>query len=159
MQKPEVDPSTLEEAIRLTKRIYRLHETGQPYASEVLLLSKLTTIEVTTSDACGAFGSISEEEWALGLLLQAIPFPEQLTRDDMIDMIARVCDGSDPEWACWYIDCVAHATGCPDVSDIIYYPGRYFGDDAHENVKASEIVDAAMKHPRRVLVTPPPASE
>jgi hypothetical protein len=99
----------------------------------------------------GAFGSISSDDWAHDLVLLSSPLPDDLSRDDLIEMIRRVCDVVGAEWLQhWYIRCLERATGCPDIIDIL--------DSAQERTP-EEMLDVAMRSRRRVLVTPPPGGE
>ena len=157
MRVPVFDPSALQEALDLAAEIYRRHEAGQPYAEEIQRLSATTGQELTKNDVHGAFGSIASDDWARDLLLLSSPMPDDLSREELVEMLERILAVADPEWLQhWCIRCVEHATGCPDLIEIIYYPQDYFGDDEHDDMAPAEILDVAMKGPRRVLVTPPP---
>jgi hypothetical protein len=157
VREPAFDEVPLRDALRLSEDIYRLHEAGQQYVDELRLLAGVTGQDLTKVDVCGAFGSINSDDWARDLLLASAPLPTDLSRDQLVEMIERVIAVADPNWLThWWLRCVENATGCPDVIEIIYHTDEHFGDDEHDDLTATEILDAALNAPRRVLITPPP---
>ena len=98
MRRPALDPAKLEEALRLAAEIYRLHEARQSYGQEMRLLSAATGQKLSKNDIHGAFGSIASEDWAHDLTLSSVPAPDDLSREELIEMIERVCDVADSDW-------------------------------------------------------------
>jgi hypothetical protein len=159
MRMPALDDQRRTQAIHLAAQIYTLHEAGRPYDDQMRALSLLTGQSVTRPDVGGAFGSMSPEDWAQDLLLLSAPPPSDLEDHELVEMVAHICAADTPEWLQhWFLRCVEHATGCDEVTDIIYYPRDVFGDDAHDELTPAEIVAEAKKRRRRVLVTPAPKS-
>lgn len=151
MLEPRLNETLLQEALRLAAQIYRLHEAGLPYGEQVASLSAVTGQDVTRTDVHAAFGSMSAEDWAHDLVCLSSPMPESLSRDDLIEMIRRVCDVHDAEWLQnWYIRCLENATGCPSIIDIL---------DSPEELTPEEALDEALRSKMRILVTPPPEEE
>jgi hypothetical protein len=159
MRVPEVDEGRRAQATGVAAQIFALHQSGQPYDELMQTLSSLTGQSVTSADVDGAFGSMSSEDWANDLLLLSAPLPSDLADHELVEMVTHICAADTPEWVQhWMLRCVEHATGCDELTDIIYYPRDVFGDAAHDDLTPAAIVAEAKKRRRRVVVTPPPQS-
>lgn len=69
-----------------------------------------------------------------------------ITRAELIELAHRVmeAEGSEPELAFW-LGMLALNLPDPQISDLIYYPGEYFGDgDDSREMTAEEVVDTAL---------------
>jgi len=154
---PTLDDHRRARAIDLAAQIYALHEAGRSYHEQMQALSNVTGQSVSSADVDGAFGCMSAEDWAQDLLLLSVSVPSDLRDEELVEMVGHICAVDTPEWLQqWMLRCVERATGCDEVSDIIYYPRDVFGDSAHDELTPAEIVAEAKKRRRRVLVTPPP---
>jgi hypothetical protein len=150
----------LAEAKALAVEIYRRREAGGEYHEQLARLAELTDEPLTEADACGAFGSVTPETWARGLLLMGSPCPSDLSDAELVELIRAICECQGEDWqTTWWLRCVETSTGCAEVSDLIFYPREVLGpEDDREELTPEEILAEAKRRPRRVLVTPPPGA-
>ena len=151
----------LSAALALARTIYALHESGRPYTSELQRLSELTGQQLGTQDVCGAFGSVSEETWARGLLAEHTTYPTDLTQEELRLLLTLVLNAEGEEWQDQHwLECLERGTGCENLTDLIYYPEEYFGENAPDHdLSVDEILNELLVPTRRkrILLTPPPS--
>lgn len=140
---PSFDPR-LGPAIALAERLYQLHEAGQDYSSERAELCDLVEKPVSALDVDAAFGSIDPVTFARGLLPAAIP--NDLTADEMLEMIQRICTARGTEFQIGYwLRCLVANTGDDRISDLIFWPDEYFGDgNRARQMSPKEILETAL---------------
>jgi hypothetical protein len=151
LENPFGDELALEKAITLARELYRLHERGQDYASPLETLSTLAGKTITNNDVQGAFGSVDAETFARDVLLNRLPIPTDLSYDEMLEMIRRICkvEGSEFQIGYW-LSCLKANTHNGRISELIYWPGEYFGDGDHSReLSPKEILDAALAAGRK----------
>jgi len=161
--KPPIDEIRLADVVAIVKIVYRRHERGLSYESELAQLNELTGKQLGYRDICGAFGSVNEETYAHDVLSDTIAYPNDLSQAELLTLLELVMNAEGEDWQYQYwLDLVELNTGCANLSDLIFYPEEYFGPDAPDHdLSAEEILaEATSNHPRRlkpVLRTPPPA--
>jgi hypothetical protein len=151
LENPFGDELALEKAITLARDLYRLHERGLDYNSPLETLSALAGKDLSKSDVRGAFGSVDPETFARDVLLARRPLPTDLSYDEMLELIRRICkvEGSEFQIGYW-LSCLEANTRDGRISDLIYWPGEYFGDgDDSRELSPKEILDAALAAGRK----------
>jgi hypothetical protein len=151
LENPFGDELALEKAITLARELYRLHERGQDSTSPLETLSTLAGKQLTGSDVRGAFGSVDAETFARDSLLNRMPIPTDLSYDEMLEMVRRICkvEGSEFQIGYW-LTCLEANTHNGRISELIYWPGEYFGDGDHSReLSPKEILDAALAAGRK----------
>jgi hypothetical protein len=151
LEDPFGDDLALEKAITLARELYRLHERGADYSSQLQTLSALAGKPVRKPDVDGAFGDAEPETFARDLLLDRVPIPTDLSYDEMLELVRRICnvEGSEFQIGYW-LRCLEANTGNSRISDLIYWPGEYFGEGENaRELSPKEILDAALAAGRK----------
>jgi hypothetical protein len=146
LENPFGDELALEKAITLARELYRLHERGLDCTSPLETLSALAGRELSPSDIRAGFGSLDPEAFARDVLLNRMPIPTDLSYDEMLELIRRICkvEGSEFQIGYW-LSCLKANTHNGRISELIYWPGEYFGDGDHSReLSPKEILDAAL---------------
>jgi len=144
---PTEGDARLTDAISLGREIYMLHERGADYSATVKRLSLLVEHPIADFDVEAAFGSIGPDAFARRQLIAWDQLPLDLTQQEMLEMIERVCDASGDELQIeFWLGCLRANTGDERISDMIFWPGSYFGDgnDARK-MSPSEILSTASE--------------
>jgi hypothetical protein len=155
---PDVDAAVLQEALRVARELYRSHEAGAPTAGLLEELSSICGTPLDRTALLGAFGSIDADDFATDLVVRQVATPTDLSRAELIELVSAVSDVTGTEWQTFYwLRCLEANTGGADIVSLIYYPDEVLGpDDERDELTPEEVIDEALKRPRRVLVTPPP---
>ncbi len=151
LENPFGDELALEKAITLARDLYRLQERGLDCTAPLETLSALTGKELTKSDVRAAFGSVDAETFARDVLLNRLPIPTDLSYDEMLELVRRIStvEGSEFQIGYW-LSCLKANTHNGRISDLIYWPGEYFGDGDHSReLSPKEILDAALAAGRK----------
>ena len=146
LQDPFTDKPRLQASIKLANDIYRLHEAGHDYSSELTQLSILAGQSISKFSVESAFGSISPEGFARELICDLTAIPTNLTPDEMLELIKHIITADGDTFQMWYwLQCLQVNTGDNKFSDLIYWPGEYFkdGNNARE-MSPQEILDTAL---------------
>jgi hypothetical protein len=102
-----------------------------------------TSFEVATFQ--GIYGAMEHADWVRSVLVRPVAArTEPPTRPEMIEIVARVmsAEGRESDHAFWLQILETHLH--PRASDLIYWPGRFFGDGDDSRVMTPEqVVDAA----------------
>ena len=143
---PTTGNSSLQEAIALSDQIYRLHEEGQDYSAPLRRLARIAKRPIGPYAVLAAFGSIKPITFAKKQLVDWNALPNDLTEEEMLDLIQRVCQSSGSEFQTEYwIECLRMNTGDENISDLIFWPGEYFQDgDNSRELAPSEILRTAL---------------
>jgi hypothetical protein len=149
--RPEVlnsvsDNRRLDAATAIAREIYRLHEAGGDYAPQLQEFARILGKSVPQFDVDAAFGSISPESFAEGLLMDRSRMPKDLSESEMLELIERICkaDGTESQISYW-LNCLEVNAGDDRISDLIFWPGEYFGgDDNGRELTPHEILRTAM---------------
>jgi hypothetical protein len=124
-----VAPDQLARTTRLVEQIYGLHETGQPYQHLRAELGQLVGHDVTALDVHSAFGSVTPQEFAHSILARSVTIPSDLSHSEMLELFQCLVDPSEGELrTSFWLACLRENTGNSRISDLIYWPGEYFGD-------------------------------
>jgi len=146
LQDPFADKLRLQAAIKLASDIYRLHENGQDYSSEISQLSILAGQSISKFSVDSAFGSINPEAFARELICDLKAIPTDLTPDEMLELISRIITADGNTFQMWYwLQCLKVNTGDDKFSNLIYWPGEYFKDGNNaRKMSSQEILDTAL---------------
>lgn len=147
---PITDATRLNSATELATRLYRLHEAGEDYTEKLAELSKLTGKTLTAFELSAAVGSIAPETFAAGLLVDRTQIPS-LTEAEMLELLERVCTANGTEFQVGYwLSCLEVNTGDHRISDLIFWPGEYFGDgDNSREMSPGEMLAVVLLNGRR----------
>jgi hypothetical protein len=149
---PLAGNSKLPEVKRMADRLYRMHENGVGSSQALAELSAFVGKPLTKRDLCGAFGTTDSETWAKDLVLDSPQIPTDLSYQEMLELIERVCRADGDEFqVCYWVECLKVNTGDEKISGLIYWPGEYFGDgnDSRE-LSPKAILDTALSHGKNV---------
>src|SRR5436190_24101001 len=102
LEDPFGDDLALEKAITLTRELYRLHERGADYAVPLDTLSCLVGKLINPSDITAAFVAMDPETFARDLLLNRVPVPKDLSYDEMLELVRRICNVEGSEFQIGY---------------------------------------------------------
>ena len=137
----------LVEAIALGHEIYALHEAGKDYSERLTRLGVVAGHPIHGFAVHAAFGSVKPETFAKRQLIDWNQLPADLTEAEMLEMIDRICqvDGDEFQMEYW-LACLRTSTGDQKISDLIFWPGSYFGDGNDTRMmSSSEILTTALK--------------
>jgi hypothetical protein len=131
-------------AKELAAKLYSLHEAGKDYAKELTEFGKLVGKQVSKFDVDSAFGTCDADEWVASYFPS--PVPKDLTREEMIELFSKLNEaGGTPTQQTFWIQCLEINTGDENVSDLIFWPGIYFGDgNNRRKMTAVEMLDTAL---------------
>jgi len=137
----------LNEAIALAQAIYALHEAGADYSAQLKRLCLISGHPIHILEVQSAIDSISPETFARNVLIDWNGISENINNEELLEMIDRICncDGDEFQMDYW-IECVRVNTRDENVSDLIFWPGTYFGDgDDSRSMSPSEILATALE--------------
>jgi hypothetical protein len=144
---PVRDQAKLQKLLPLAEEVFRLHEAGQGYAKELKAISCLATRIVGAYDIDVAFGCESPEDFARRLLIDWFALPNDLSEPEMLELLEAICTARGNQVCISYwVKCLEVNTGDNRLSDLIFWPGEYFGDgfDGRE-LSPSEILEIALR--------------
>ena len=137
----------LDEAIALGHDIYNLYEAGQDYSASLKRLGLIAGHPIHGFAVHDAFGSVKPEIFARRQLVAWDRLPTDITHQEMLEMIERIstAKGDQLQIQYWLV-CLAASTGDDKISDLLFWPGSYFGD-ANDATSMSpvEILATALK--------------
>lgn len=143
---PTAGDTRLIEAVALARDIYAHHEVGADYSKSLHRLGQIAGHPIHRFAVHSAFGSVKPESFAKRLLIAWDQLPLDLDRDEMLEMIENICGAKGEEFQIEYwIACLRANTGDEKLSDLIFWPGNYFGDgNQKRNMSPSEILAIAL---------------
>lgn len=123
-----VDHHKLQQLLPLTRAVFRLHESGRDYATELQQISRLLGDDVAPVDVLGAFGSTSADEFAKRLAIDWHAVPTDLSEPELLELLDAVCAcRGDETLMDYWVRCLSVNTGDDRMSDLIFWPETYFG--------------------------------
>lgn len=145
---PVRDQAKLQKLLPLAEDVFRLHEADQSYAEELKAISLLANRIVGKYDVDVAFGCGSPEDFARELLIDWLTLPNDLSEPEMLELLEAVCTArGNPVCYSYWVKCLEANTGDNQLSDLIFWPDKYFGDgfDGRER-SPSEILEIALRN-------------
>ncbi|WP_394795372.1 hypothetical protein [Armatimonas sp.] len=145
LESPSFNTELLAKVEALTDELYALHEHGKPKNEAIARLNDLIREPIDEGSVWGAFGSIDSEIWAKLIAFDWSLVPEDLTREEMLEMIRRFSDIDEFSQHYW-LECLTKNTKNPDFSNLLFWPNIYFGDEEklHIEMTAEEILETAL---------------
>jgi hypothetical protein len=137
----------LGDAVALGREIYDLYEAGQDYSETVARLGLIAGHPIHDFAVRSSFGSVKPETFARRQLVSWDNLPADVTEQEMLEMVERIdkAKGDELQLEYW-IACLRVNTGDAKISDLIFWPGSYFGDGDNARVMSpSEILVTALK--------------
>jgi hypothetical protein len=148
---PFVGNTELPEVKRMADSLYRMRQRGADCSEALGALAVFVRKPLTTRDLSGAFGSCNAETWAKDLLVDESQIPTDLSYEEMLELVGKIytADGDEFQTVYW-VRCLRVNTGDERVSDLIFWPGEYFGDgDNQRQMSPAEILDTAIASGKR----------
>ena len=144
------DQNKLSQLLPLTKMVFQLHESGREYGEELKLISRLLGRVVHRFEVLSAFGSSNADGFARRLAIDWHSFPMDLSEQELLELFDAVYEvRGTQELRDYWVRCLALNTGDAQVSDLIFWPDRYFGAkyDGKE-LSPAEMVDVVLRKRR-----------
>lgn len=143
---PQIDPAL---AARLAELAATL-DGGQRSLSEEMVeeFNALAGTDLSFSDFQGIYWAEEHIDFVRRILVaQATEADRNLTRQDLVEMFRRVLDDPcDDEYLTFVFQTVEKTYGDRQASDLVFWPGEYFGDGDHSRVLTpEEMADAVLK--------------
>ncbi|MCH8147400.1 MAG: hypothetical protein IH987_05305 [Planctomycetes bacterium] len=95
----------------------------------------------------GIYGGMEHDSWVRNVL--CMPLAEKqfdLTNDEMLEIIERLCTAAGEEHEQFFWIKLLETNLDPQISDLIYWPGEYFGDgDNSREMSPQHILETALK--------------
>ena len=136
-----------DEAVALSGRVYELYEAGQDFNSPLKKLGQIAGRPIHEFALQSAFASVSHETFAKSQLVDWDDLPDEIAEQEMLEMIELISAGKGDEFQHQYwIACLRANTGDDKISDLLFWPGSYFGDGNDARIMSpSEILTTAIK--------------
>ena len=137
----------LDEAIAVGREIYVRHEAGQDYTDSLTRLGLIAGRPIHSFAVHASFGSERPETFAKKQLISWDALPLEITEQEMLEMIERIWGAKGDEFQIGYwLACLRANTGDEKVSDLLFWPGAYFGDGNDDrDLSPSDILATALK--------------
>lgn len=123
---------------------------------ELQEFNDLAGTQIPLAEFQGIYGGMSHASWVRNVLCE--PFVDATTRptnDEALEIINRLTSGTREEWEQFFWIRVLERHLDPRVSDLIYWPGEYFGDgDNSREMSPQEILDVALESKERAIRLP-----
>lgn len=97
-------------------------------------------------DFQGLYGGQDHDTWVRQVLAEPhhrlLP---DITRAELVELTRRVREADREEFETgFYLEMLVLNIPDPQVSDLIFYPGEYFGDDVDRDLSNEQVVDVAI---------------
>lgn len=152
--RPEFQPPKLDEALvaRLAELAGKI-DGAQPgeWNDDLDEFHRLSGTDIPFEHFQGIYGGEEHEDWVRRVLLsQGTSTIPDLTRADLIAVFEKIssgqCSGAELDFALAQLQ---HNLGDPQISDLIFWPGEYFGDgDNTRELTPEEMAEAALARKR-----------
>ncbi len=109
--------------------------------------NRLSPCPRSFDDFQGIYGGEEHEAYIRRLLAtHQVPIVSSLARDEIVSAFERILDMQCPDHErCFLIEALKLNLGDSQISDLIYWPGIYFGDDDNSrNQTPAEMADTAL---------------
>lgn len=148
--RPELMPPALDETkvIRLAELAARIDgaRPGQ-WEDELAEFNRAAGTSLAFSDFQGIYGGQDHETWVRKVLAQkCLRRLPDIRRAELVELARRVmeADGAEHEIDFW-VEMLAVNIPDSQVSDLIYWPGEYFGDrDNTRDLTPEQVIDIAQ---------------
>ncbi|MBB6053111.1 hypothetical protein [Armatimonas rosea] len=147
LESPPFDAELLAKVEALTDELYALHQHGKPKNEAIARLNDLIREPVDEGAVWGAFGSVDSEVWARFLVFDYSLIPDDLSREEMLELIQHVRGEETNEFLLdFWIECLKKNTGNSHFGDLLYWPNVYFGDEEklHIELTPEGILETAL---------------
>ncbi len=152
--RPEFQPPALDEDLiaRLAGLASKIDGAGPGECDEELLeFQRLSGFDIPFQQVQGIYGSEEHEDWVRRLFLsqRATPIAD-LTAADLSAVFAKICSAQCSEAERNFaLAQLEYNLGDPQISDLIYWPGEYFGDGNNmRDLTPEEMAEAALARKR-----------
>jgi len=144
LQPRQLSDEELAELVTLTYTIEDLVEDGVDAAQAIDRFEALTGSRPEPVDFCSYSGAMSAEEFVRTACQKAVRVPD-ITDEELLELIRRVlaAEGQEHEIDFW-LSMLRLNIPAPGISDLLFWPGEYFGDgDNSRQLSPQDILDAA----------------
>ncbi len=145
MPPPELDETLVQRLAQLASRL-----DGGDESVDSPLLDEFNTLagtEIPFAEFQGIYGAEEHIEYVRRILTaKATKADPELTRSGLIEMLAKVlADPCNNAYLEYVFTTVEKTFGDSEVSDLVFWPGSYFGDgDDQRELTAEEMADAVL---------------
>jgi hypothetical protein len=150
--RPELQfpPLDEEKVQRLARIAGRLDGSLREHSDEDLaLFNREAGTSLEWLEFQGIYGACEHDVWVREVLARPFerPIPD-ITREELLELIRRICNGEGEEHeTSFYFELLAANVPDPRISDLIYWPGEYFGDgDNQRELTPEQILDTAQAY-------------
>lgn len=146
MSQPEIDQALLRRLSTIATRL----DGGDNNLDAGLVdeFNRLAGTEMTFLEFQGIHGAEEHIDYVRRILIdKATPALPTLDRDALVTMFGRIRgEPTDDAFQEYVFSTIEKTFGDSQVSDLIYWPGKYFGDDNHDRILTPEMMaDAVLK--------------
>ncbi|MEM9694436.1 MAG: hypothetical protein AAGA56_17925 [Myxococcota bacterium] len=151
MQQPDLDEALV---TRLAERASQLD--GGDESEDAPLLEEFNRLAGTSrkfADFQGIYGAEDHADYVRRVLtIQLTDAQPELTRDDLVAMFAKLlANVTDDAYITYVATTIEKTFGDAQVSDLVFWPGEYFGDGDHSReLTPGMMADAVLeRHAKR----------
>lgn len=154
---PTADDPRLEAAIAVGRELYARFEAGEDCTAGLQQLGSIAGMTISKFDLEGAFGSVDAKAFSRQLLVDWSRMPRGLSEPEMLELIERIVSAkADDVQTVYWLRCLEANTGDSNISDLIFWPGEYFGDgDNGRELSAEQILETALRSPKPIVLLGP----
>ncbi len=145
---PTLDDARVQRLAELASKI----DGARPgeWEDELVEFNRLADTSLDFAVFQGFSGGMEHDTWVRTVLSE--PFtgkPLELSRDEMLEIITRLCTAAGEEHELVFWIKLLERNLDPRISDLIYWPGEYFGDGNNSRrMSPEEILETASKATR-----------
>ncbi len=145
LQFPSLDESKVQRLAALADRIDG--SSPDECEDELEQFNHLASTSREWAEFQGVYGGMDHDTWVRNVL--CMPFADkqlELSHDEMLEIITRLCTAAGEEHERFFWIRLLETNLDPRISDLIYWPGEYFGDGNNSReMSPLEILEIAMK--------------
>ena len=152
---PPLDESLVRQLAELAEQLDGCRSDRQNCRELLRQFHQLTGLSLTLRDFHFS-GAISADSFVREMVTAPPQRDKEITDDELLEIIRRIieADGSEHQLNYW-LELLAVNIPNRQISDLIYWPGEYFGDGDHSRELApKEILDLARQQRRPPILLP-----
>lgn len=141
-------PALDEVRVRRLAELAAIIDGARPgeWEDELAEFNRMAGTSLQFAEFQGISGGMDHDTWVRNVLSQPIAERHyELSPNDMLEIITRLCKAAGEEHErCFWVR-LLETNLDPRISDLIYWPGEYFGDgDNSRSMSPEEILDTAL---------------
>ncbi|MEL7500799.1 MAG: hypothetical protein AAFN77_24615 [Planctomycetota bacterium] len=143
---PSLDESLVQRLVELAIKIDGCHESVAD--KMVREFNELAGTEIPYAEFQGIYGGEEHENYVRRVLTAKLTAPDStIGREQLVEMFKRVSDNpSDDSYLEFAFSKIKKTFGDAQVSDLVFWPGHYFGDgDDSRELTPEQMADAVLE--------------